>query len=165
MPAAWDSPTTATNRPNEGISPSTTLIAQDQEQRGVPGSVATETSTLRYRYRALWLLALYVPLLVVPWVLTCVLNYHPVDRPVYHDQSGIPGDSVKLHRRLMNALSVIFAITGLVTVPIVSAILSQAAVVYTQRRRKTQSVSISQIFALADRGWSSPAILYEAWHT
>jgi hypothetical protein len=157
MPAAWDSPTTATNRPNEGISPSTTLIAQDQEQRGVPGSVATETSTLRYRYRALWLLALYVPLLVVPWVLTCVLNYHPVDRPVYHDQSGIPGDSVKLHRRLMNALSV-----------------SLQSQLY-QRSYPKQRSSIrrddekpNQLVSAKSSPWQiedGPAILYEAWPT
>ena len=146
--------------PNEKVDSSDTLIARD---RGHTASMVTEVSTLRYRYRALWLLGLYVPLLVVPWVLTCVLVYHPVDLPAYYDQSGLPVNSLRFHRRLTNALAVLYAITGLVTVPIISAILSQAAVVYTQRRRMTQSISIRQLFALADRGWSSLAILKDAW--
>ena len=125
--------------------------------------MVTEVSTLRYRYRALWLLGLYVPLLVVPWVLTCVLVYHPVDLPAYYDQSGLPVNSLRFHRRLTNALAVLYAITGLVTVPIISAILSQAAVVYTQKRRMTQSISMRQLVALADREWSSLAILKDAW--
>ncbi|KAF2819734.1 hypothetical protein CC86DRAFT_361976, partial [Ophiobolus disseminans] len=149
--------------PNEKVDSSDTLITRHRRDYTAP--LATEASTLRYRSRALWLLGLYVPLLVIPWVLTCILVYHPIDRATYYDQSGLHKDSLKLHQRMMNALSVVFSVTGLVTVPIISAILSEAAVVYAQKRRETQSVNIRQLFALADRGWSSLAILRDALPT
>ncbi|KAH7355564.1 hypothetical protein BKA66DRAFT_382204, partial [Pyrenochaeta sp. MPI-SDFR-AT-0127] len=126
-------------------------------------SPTPERSTLRYRHRALQLIALYVPLLIIPWVLTCVLDYHPADRASYFNQSGLSQSSLTLHRRLVNALAVLNSFASIVTIPIISALLAQAAVVYTQKRRKNQTVSVRQAFALADRGWSNLSILQEAW--
>jgi hypothetical protein len=125
--------------------------------------VNIELPALRYRHRALWLLAFYIPLLVVPWVLTCVLVYHPLGARSYYDQAGLDEDKLTLHRRMDNALAVINSFTGIVTIPIISALLTQAAVVYTQRRRKDQFISVRQVFALADQGWSNFAVLSEAW--
>jgi hypothetical protein len=157
MSAAQDRCASAS--PNERSDPTDTLIAERQQRRGFADAVPAEVSTLRYRRRAIWLLGIYIPLLIVPWILTCILLYHPIGASDYYDQSGIREDVLTVHRRLMNAM---FAITGLVTVPIISAILSEAAVVYTQKRREGQSVSIRQLFALADRGWSSLPILNES---
>jgi hypothetical protein len=148
--------------PNERSDPTDTLIAERLQRRGFTVPLQPEVSTLRYRRRAVWLLGIYIPLLVVPWILTCILLHRPIGASDYYDQSGIHESLLTVHRRLMNALSVIFAITGLVTVPIISAILSEAAVVYTQKRREGQNVSIRQLFALADRGWSSLPILHES---
>jgi hypothetical protein len=148
--------------PNERSDPTDTLIAERLQRRGFTVPLQPEVSTLRYRRRAVWLLGIYIPLLVVPWILTCILLHRPIGASDYYDQSGIHESLLTVHRRLMNALSVIFAITGLVTVPIISAILSEAAVVYTQKRREGQNVSMRQLFALADRGWSSLPILHES---
>lgn len=138
-----------------------TLITHETRRRDT--STPLDEFALRYRHRALWLLGFYVPLLLVPWMLTCVLVYHPIDRSSYFDQSGISSQSLTLHRRLFDALSVLNSFTGIVTVPIISALIAQAAVVYAQRRRKTQHLSVRQVFALADRGWSNLSILNEAW--
>ncbi|KAH7096076.1 hypothetical protein FB567DRAFT_48529 [Paraphoma chrysanthemicola] len=43
---------------------------------------------LRHRTRALWLLVLYFPFLVVPWVLTCILSRRPVIARSYVNQQG-----------------------------------------------------------------------------
>ena len=128
-----------------------------------PRRRAPKTSTLRYRHRALWLLALYIPILVIPWALTGVLTYHPVDLSSYLNQYGFTARNLSTQRYIINAISVLNSFTSIVTVPIVSALIAQAAVVYTQRRRRNQKVSIRQAFALADRGWSSLSILGEAW--
>lgn len=120
-------------------------------------------STLHYRHRSIWLLAFYIPLLIIPWVLTCVLAHHPANLSSYFDQAGLSRESINLHTRLINAVAVLNSIASIVTIPIISALLAQAAVVYTQRRHKSQSVSIRQTFALADRGWSNLGILWEAW--
>lgn len=130
---------------------------------GRPPRRPTDQSTLRYRHRALGLLGFYIPLLIIPWVLTSLLVYHPLRYSSYFTQAGFTADSLKVHRRLINALSVLNSFASIVTIPIVSALLAQAAVVYTQRRRKHQFVSIRQTFALADRGWSNLDILREAW--
>ena len=36
---------------------------------------------LRYRKRSAWLLAIYVPLLVLPWALTCLMAVRPLNLP------------------------------------------------------------------------------------
>lgn len=123
----------------------------------------TQTSTLRYRHRTLWLLAIYVPLLIIPWILTCVLVHRPVDQSSYFNQAGLPTSSLKLHRRLERSVAVLNSFTSIVTIPIISALISHAAVVYTQRLHKDDSVSVRQVFALADRGWSNLKILLESW--
>ena len=55
------------------------------------------------------------------------------------------------------------SVTGLVTVPIISSILAQAAIVYTQRHKAGQTLNLRQTFALADRGWSDISILLSAF--
>jgi hypothetical protein len=148
-------------RPNDKINSSDTLIARDTQRNHVTSNI--ELPALRYRHRALWLLAFYIPLLVIPWALTCVLVYHPLGARSYYDQAGLEDSNLTLHRRMDSALSVINSFTGIVTVPIISALLTQAAVVYSQRRRKDQFISVRQIFALADQGWSNFGVLHEAW--
>ncbi|USP75253.1 hypothetical protein yc1106_02527 [Curvularia clavata] len=145
---------------NEQTESQHTLIPR---KNGVhPRTRPTEIPTLCYRHRALWVLALYVPILVVPWALTCVLAYHPLDLPSYI-QTDFTESNVSTQRCIVNALAVLNSLVSVVTIPLVSALVAQAAVVYTQRRRKNQTISISQTFALADGGWSNPSVLYEAW--
>jgi hypothetical protein len=148
--------------PYDDTKPTDTLVSVDQ--RPPTTSAAITASALRYRHRALWLLVFYIPLLLVPWILTCVLVYHPIDHSSYFDQSGIASRNLTLHRRLINALTVINSITGIVTVPIISALIAQAAVLYAQKRRKTQFLSVRQVFALTDRGWSNLSILTKLGH-
>ena len=125
-----------------------------------------DTCSLRYRKRSLWLLAFYVPMLIIPWVMTCVLAIRPVNHLSYIDQS--------LHYKLSDlarilgglaAVRVLNAIASLVTIPVVGALLAQAAVVHTQRRRMNQAFTLRQTFALADRGWSDLALLWNAFQT
>jgi hypothetical protein len=38
---------------------------------------------LRYRTGALWLLGIYISLIIIPWVLTCVLAHRPINSSSY----------------------------------------------------------------------------------
>lgn len=127
-----------------------------------PNTRAQDIPILRYRHRTLGIIAFYIPILVVPWVLTCILAYHPVGLPSYI-QTEFTESNISTQQRIINALAVLNSFASIVTIPLISALIAQAAVVYTQRRRKNQTVSVSQIFALADRGWSNINILCEAW--
>ncbi|EOA84807.1 hypothetical protein ACJQWK_07108 [Exserohilum turcicum] len=140
----------------------TLIHHQGRRNAASPKPRASEVPTLRYRHRALWILAFYVPLLVVPWALTCVLTYHPVGLPSYV-QTVFTQSNLSTQRRVVDVLAVLNSVVSIVTIPLISALLAQAAVVFTQRRGKTQSVSVRQTFALADAGWSNPSILLESW--
>lgn len=106
----------------------------------------------------------YVPLLVIPWVLTCVLAVRPLNAPSYINQGGgiSPYEIISIASWLA-VVQVLNSIEGVVTIPIMSTLLAQAAIVYSQRRRAKQSLSITQLCALADRGWSDITTLWGAF--
>lgn len=121
---------------------------------------------LRYHRRTIYLLLFYIPLLVIPWVLTCVLAKRPLNAPSYINQSrGLSLNEIVSTRSELAAVQVLNAIGGVVTIPVLSAIPAQAAVVYSQRRKAKQSLSITETFALADRGWLDIPILWGAFST
>lgn len=118
---------------------------------------------LRYRRRAFYLLVFYLPFLIIPWILTCVLAVRPLDAPSYVNQGeGLSGKTLLSIYSSISAIRVLNSIAGLATIPVVSALLAQAAVVYCQRRKHNQSLNLGQTFALADRGWWDIQILWGA---
>lgn len=60
------------------------------------------------------------------------------------------------------AVRTLNSIANVLTVPVISALLAQAAVVYTQKRKAEQKLSLRQMFALADRRWSDATVVVEA---
>ena len=121
-----------------------------------------ETPALRYRRTPFWLALLYLTTLVVPWVLMCILNKQPLTAPSYYYQKG--ARSARNFLALTGVLAfinVLRAISGVIVIPITSVILAHAAVVYSQRRRHEQELNMRQLFALANRGWADPGVLWE----
>ncbi|PTD10170.1 hypothetical protein FCULG_00007547 [Fusarium culmorum] len=118
---------------------------------------------LRYRKRSVWIITFYLPILIVPWVLTCILMHRPVFLPSYINQHGDYSmtDMQKIQdwSTATNILSRIAATLGL---PIVSALMAQAVVVYSQLRKEGQEekLNVLQLFALSDRGWMDIPILW-----
>lgn len=115
---------------------------------------------LKYRKRALLLLILYIPLIIIPWALTCVLAIRPLHISSYFDQRGILPKDVSRMRNSATAVNVLNSMGGLITIPIISALLAQAAVVFTQRRSANQALNVKHLFALADRGWTDIPTLF-----
>ncbi|KAF4976454.1 hypothetical protein FZEAL_6892 [Fusarium zealandicum] len=123
--------------------------------------LAKDEQILRYRKRSIWILAFYLPLLVLPWGLTCILMYRPIHLHAYIDQSGsyTPRDIANLEN-FQTAVDVLTRIGAIVGIPIVSALLAHGAVVYTQRSRPGQKLSVLQMFTLADRQWLDVSFLW-----
>lgn len=120
---------------------------------------------LRYRRRVVYLLALYLPVLICPWVLTCIVMHRPLSHPSYTDiQGGITTRDVEVMKGVAIFVNALAKISSTLAVPVVSALLSQAAVVYVgiQRLGNDRRLNVRQLFALADRGWSDLPILWEA---
>ena len=118
---------------------------------------------LRYRRLPVCLLICYLPFLIIPWVLTCVIAVRPLNFPTYYDQMGRLG-SIQVLAILWwyGFIRVLNSIASLITVPIISALLAQGAVVYCQRRRVKQTLNLRQTFALADKGWNDITTLWAA---
>jgi hypothetical protein len=128
-----------------------------------PPKASTPLWPLRYRKRSVLILAVYLALLIIPWVFTCVLAVRPLDHASYIKQSAsyTKNDLLDILASV-NSIRILNTITSILTVPLLSAILAQAVVVYTQRRTAGQQVSVRQAFVLADRGWENPKMLWSA---
>ncbi|KAH8660263.1 hypothetical protein BX600DRAFT_499472 [Xylariales sp. PMI_506] len=109
--------------------------------------------TLHYRKTPIWLLALYLPTLIVPWILTCVTSYWNLrsNRPF-----AVGGVVAILFIELLDSIN------SVLVVPIISTLLAHAAVVYTMRRAADQKLTLLQLFTLADKKWTDIPTLWSA---
>ncbi|KAL5042433.1 hypothetical protein BDW71DRAFT_200563 [Aspergillus fruticulosus] len=150
------------------------MSSAPEEQTTLPETAASGKSLgLRYRKQAIYLLIFYVPLLVIPWILTCILAGQPAlngsngtnNGVRYFPQTGLSPNGVLSILSWVAAARTLSSIAGVATIPVVSALLAQAAVVYTQKRKMDQKLSMRQTFVLADRRWSDITVLFEAGRT
>lgn len=113
---------------------------------------------------ALWLIVLYALIAILSWTITCILCYQPIGVPTYFDQSGNYSRShYETTDNWRKAASVGLSILGVISIPVTSAICAKAAAVYCQRRSdaKVPPLSLRQMLALADKGWSDSATLLD----
>ncbi|KAH8666548.1 hypothetical protein BX600DRAFT_461974 [Xylariales sp. PMI_506] len=130
-----------------------------------PRVVRNHTSTF-------WLLFFFIPLLLIPWVVTCLLNFRPLlGASSYSANRGTVSESgaqsVSAWYRANQTLTMIAAI---ITIPVVAIVLSHAAVVMIQRRRKGKQLTALEMLNLVDAPWSrlswgskSPSFIIWAW--
>lgn len=91
----------------------------------------------------------YIALLVVPWVLTCKI----ADQPSFIVHIYDRGYNYYVQHGWVTAINVLNSLAAVLSLPILSALLARAAVVFSQRRKPGQTLSVRQLFALADRDW------------
>ncbi len=140
--------------PLEGISAS---AKQRLTHDGLAGEVKKHSL-------ALWLILLYAFIAILAWTITCVLCYQPIGIPTYFDQAGNYSRSrYETTDNWRKASSVGLSILGVISIPVTSAICAKAAAVYCQRcsDAKAPSLSLRQMLALADKGWSDSATLLD----
>lgn len=120
-----------------------------------------------------WLVLFYAALVLSSWIVICKLSYSPltVDR---YGAAWLPTKIVRIdsatqarkefekNERWYKAAQVIQSITGVLTIPLTSAVCSSAAVVYLQRGpdRRTPSFTLRQLIVLADKGWTNIPTLF-----
>lgn len=131
---------------------------------GPNGAASSGTKPfLHYRRRSLWISTLYLPLLIIPWTITCLMMFRPVGMSSYGDHVGTDvysDEDARAIGRWLTAAKVISTIATVMALPVVSALLAQAAVRYSQRRREGLSLSLAQLFPLANRGWADLSVLF-----
>lgn len=143
----------------------------DSEQEGRTNTASIEKSNpqenqqpvVRYRNTPIWLVSVYLAILILPWVLTCILDERPLTSSTYYDQRGrVDSTQYLSFWGLLSFINALNSISGILTVPITTTVLAYAAVTYSQKREDGQKLSITQLFALSDRGWTDVKIL---WHS
>ena len=118
-------------------------------------------SQLKRHLPAIYLVIFYIPLVLVPWIATIVLSYRPISKPTYYYPEGF---SLKEYNRMQSwvtAILVLNSIASLLAVPVVSFVIAQSAVVFSQKRAPTRQLSVRDIFAFADRAWTDISVLYK----
>jgi hypothetical protein len=118
-----------------------------------PTNADKQRPPLRRYLRAFCLLVFYIPLILMPWIVTLVLAYRPLSQ---HTYAYAPGFSKKEYHSMQawaKAIPILNSIASILTVPITSALIAQAAVVFAQRRYPTQQLSVRHLLSLADRTW------------
>ncbi|KAI1124911.1 hypothetical protein F5Y10DRAFT_248313 [Nemania abortiva] len=111
-------------------------------------SKTKKQSSLRLRKTPIWLLILYLPTLIVPWVLLVAASRRVL--PTYASST-----MAVLAARVLNSIN------GVLVVPVILILLAHAAVVYAIRNQHGQEPTEQQLFALADEGgWSRVRLIY-----
>ncbi|KAJ5190287.1 uncharacterized protein N7498_009272 [Penicillium cinerascens] len=115
------------------------------------------------------LVLLYSGAALYAWVIICILTHRPIggisygpdqlNRTLTHSPTDIiePQYLNKIFdksERYLRAARVVQSLVSVVTIPLTSAVCSQAAVVYIQRKRWRNGPTLRQSMALADKGWS-----------
>jgi hypothetical protein len=113
------------------------------------------------------LVLLYSGAALYAWVIICILTHRPINGIGYGiDQLNSPyprlGFSISENlnqffdksERYLRAARVVQSLVSVVTIPLTSAVCSQAAVVYIQRKRWRNGPTLRQSMALADKGWT-----------
>jgi hypothetical protein len=118
----------------------------------------------------LWLVFFYAALVLFSWIVICKLSYHPLTfdrygtpwlpkREVNTRLSGAEYAQMKFQQneRWYKAAQVVQSITGVLTIPLTSAVCSSAAVIYLQQcpGKRTPSFTLRQLIVLADKGWTN----------
>ena len=104
---------------------------------------------------------IYIALLIVPWVFTCLLNkgkFHlknPKENYGYHNLTfRVQPEDITFNSRFVHATDILSYIAAVAALPVIFALLSRAAAVYAQRTSLTKPLSAKQLFGLADGRFS-----------
>lgn len=119
-----------------------------------------------------FLVLLYAAAALYAWVIICILTHRPIDGKAYGEdiwQHALPhGDHTVTEylallfaksERYLRAARIVQSLVSVLTIPLTSAVCSQAAVVYIQRKRGNNVPTLRQSMALADKGWTDIALL------
>lgn len=124
---------------------------------------ASHVNRPKYHKQAVFLLLVYIPLITVPWELTCVLAQRPLNVPRFYDQLGLSKETIANYNGWIATVNVLNSIAGVLTIPVISALIAQAAAVHAQRHKNSRPLRSQQLAAMADRGWTNPILLGRSW--
>jgi hypothetical protein len=148
-----------------------------EEKQNSPSPAA---ATLRSSSWILILTLTYAVLAVSSWAILCVLTFRPLTTAHYREYALLrrrfrhpnsllsdtligtydanPRSLFAHNEKWLQAARVVQTIVSVVTIPVVSAVCSKAAVVFTQSSSKRRNLSLRKTVTLASHGWNEPRV-------
>jgi hypothetical protein len=131
------------------------------------------SSTRLVRTWTLLATSLYLVLLILPWSLTCLMMFRPVQKPSYGNQgmgaSLYMDADVPPMRRWLTATRAMNTIATVMALPVILALLDYAAARYSLRAGgdqgpgEDQGLTMAQLHGFAERGWAEAPL--EWWRS
>ncbi|KAK4554813.1 hypothetical protein LTR86_007961 [Recurvomyces mirabilis] len=133
---------------------------RDENQAAQPSS----TTSLKRSTYILWIVGAYAVLSVVSWTIITLLTIRPLTGTQYGYLStaylfwknDFHKPDYAANEKWYQAMRVIQSIVAVLTLPVTSAVCSQAAVTFSQFAAKRRGLTMRQLLVLADRGWTDP---------
>nr|GAT61411.1 predicted protein [Mycena chlorophos] len=114
----------------------------------------------------------YIALALYAWVVTCILSHRPIGANHYGvdvlnaDNNGYGWvGAIYYHalyvksERYFKAARVIQSIVSVLTIPVASAVVTRAAVVFLQSAGRRRNISLRKAMALSDRSWTDVSVI------
>lgn len=124
----------------------------------------TPTVTLHRSGYILLVVSIYASLALTAWLLICILASRPLTTKRYgYDFYGSSSDNGRAkylkNKEIYRAARTVQAVVTVLTIPLTSAVCSAAAVVFVQSKIKKRHLTMRQMMALADKGWTDPSTI------
>ncbi|TVY18487.1 hypothetical protein LARI1_G005501 [Lachnellula arida] len=151
---------------NDVLLESSSSSSQTKE-RAVLSSPTISTTRLHRSSFIVLLVLLYAALAIFAWTVTVILSFRPISGQAHYgawfpgnDDYGVGGGNVHQFyvkaKNWYHAARVIQSIVGVVTIPLTSAVCSNAVIVFIAQRHKSH-LSLRKVITLADKSWNNPA--------
>lgn len=113
----------------------------------------------KYHKLAIFLLILYIPLVIIPWALICIMAERPLSASSYYNQHGLSNLEIDRIEKWVVSMNVLNSIGSLTTIPVLSTLIAQAAVVYSHQHHKDSNYLFQYLVVFADRDWTDAVTL------
>lgn len=110
---------------------------------------------VRYHWSTIIILALYLPLLIIPWVIICILDVKPLtwQGTSYNISGWYTPDDIAWVPRWVRASNILACVSSALAFPVVTTVLSHVSVAIVQNVRAGQRLNARDLLALADGCW------------
>lgn len=147
-------------------------LNQEHPENSDKPSPPKPSTPLQRSVYVVFLVLLYAIAALYSWVIICILThrpiggisygieqynytaYHPPKHALDYTQVAYLDIFFSKSERYLRAARIIQSLVSVLTIPLTSAVCSQAAVVYIQKKRGLNRPTLRQSMALADKGWT-----------
>ena len=132
--------------------------------------LAIPTTILRRSFYSVVLVSIYSTFSILGWTSIAIMSFRPLTTRAYQPTPGYYKEYITsniddqrqkylMNDRLYRNLGILQSILAVITIPVTSAVCTKAAVIFMQRTNHPRRLTMRQMMALADKGWTHSYIV------